>query len=124
MPQLGRGGGRRSNLRDCTIKAKMPFAQAKELLLRMPHFRHYTCFHKSSVKTILTVITGPRNQHMKRKRYSTLVKKKKKNKKKTCNNHYPPPTISKTGTLQLPSFSLSSRHYGSEKTTLEVQINK
>lgn len=49
---------------------------------------------------------------------------KKKTKKKTCNNHYPPPTISKTGTLQLPSFSLSSRHYGSEKTTLEVQINK
>lgn len=81
MPQLGRGGGRRSNLRDCTIKAKMPFAQAKELLLRMPHFRHYTCFHKSSVKTILTVITGPRNQHMKRKRYSTLVKKKKPKKK-------------------------------------------
>lgn len=57
-------------------KAKVPLAEAKELLIpRMLHFRHYTCYHRSSVKTILTVITGPRNQHMKRKRYSTLVKK-------------------------------------------------
>lgn len=65
-------------LRDLTItKATVLLAQDKELLIsRTLQVTHHTWFHRSSVKTILTVITGPRNQHMKRKRYSTLVKKR------------------------------------------------
>lgn len=48
MPQMLRG----FYLHDLTTKkAKVPLAQAKELLKsRMLHFRHYTCFYGSSGK--------------------------------------------------------------------------
>lgn len=87
MPQLVRG----FNLRD------LPMTKAKELLIpRTLNFRHYTCFYRSSVKTILTVITGPRNQHMKRERYSTLVKKEYTATIALL------PLLAKQGQLQLP----------------------
>lgn len=64
-------------------------------------------------KIILTVITGPRNQYMKRKRYNTLVKK-------TYRNHHPPPAISETGTA---SASQGAADTTEEKTKPEAHKN-